>query len=454
LATDIDPAVRDDSAFLMTGPSTATDSVSLNLLDELFLNLDRREEPWNVHLEIRVSGRLDDERLTDAIRAAAQHHPIARASLAKWRYSDRSYRWDIADELGEVPLEVVTCTDDAALAGVRERLLDTSPSLEDAPPFNVVLAHGTDGDSILLNLHHAAVDGIGAVRLLRSILSAYAGVEDPLPPHDPLTVRDVHALAGATTLEQRLVRARALARRAASSWAPPTRIARGGANRPGYGVAVHALTSEESNTVMARRTAGSTVNDVLLAALAVAIRRWNSHHERHTGRITLSMPVNLRPKEWRTDVVGNFASYVTVAIDSPDSADLPRAAKAVGQQTEIVKRNGLAGAVIDILVASSMLTIAAKRRLPDLIPLTGNVVVDTASLSNLGALEALPPLGGDAGKVEAVWFSPPGRMPLGAAFGVATIDGRLQLTLRYRRAQFDRASAEAFAQLYRDVLLT
>jgi hypothetical protein len=45
-------------------------------------------------------------------------------------------------------------------------------------------------------------------------------------------------------------------------------------------------------------------------------------------------------------------------------------------------------------------------------------------------------------------------MPLGAAFGVATVDGRLQLTLRYRRAQFDRTGAEAFAQLVRDVLLT
>jgi NRPS condensation-like uncharacterized protein len=437
----------------MTRQATTSDSVSLNLLDELFLNLDRRDEPWNVHLEVRVSGRLDADRLTDAIRAAARRHPIARASLAKWRYSDRSYRWDIADELDEVPLEIAACSDDAALAEARERLLGTSPSLQAAPPFKVVLAHGPAGDSILLNLHHAAVDGIGALRLMRSILSAYAGVDDPLPPQDPLTVRDVHALAGAVTLEQRLVRARALARRAARSWAPPTRLARDGRDRPGYGFALHALSAEESSAVMARRTPGATVNDVLLAALAVAIRRWNSDHERHTGRITLSMPVNLRPQAWRNEVVGNFASYVTVAVDGADSADVPRAARAVSEQTGIVKRDGLAGAVIDMLVAPSVLTIAAKRRLPSLIPLTGNVVVDTASLSNLGALEAMPPLSNGAGAVEAVWFSPPGRMPLGAAFGVSTFDGRMQLALRYRHAQFDRAGAEAFAQLYRDVLL-
>jgi hypothetical protein len=43
-------------------------------------------------------------------------------------------------------------------------------------------------------------------------------------------------------------------------------------------------------------------------------------------------------------------------------------------------------------------------------------------------------------------------MPLGASFGAATFDGRLHLALRYRRAQFDREAAAAFAKLYRDVL--
>jgi hypothetical protein len=94
-----------------------------------------------------------------------------------------------------------------------------------------------------------------------------------------------------------------------------------------------------------------------------------------------------------------------------------------------------------------MLTIAAKRRLPDVIRLTGDVAVDTVSLSNLGTI---PPMGDG---VEAVWLSPPGRMPLGAALGVTSYDGRLHVALRYRHAQFDAPAAHAFARLYRDVLL-
>jgi hypothetical protein len=79
--------------------------------------------------------------------------------------------------------------------------------------------------------------------------------------------------------------------------------------------------------------------------------------------------------------------------------------------------------------------------------LDGNFVVDTAMLSNLGRLDAVP------GGVREVWFSPPGRMPLRVSVGAATLHGRLFLTLRYRRALFDPDAAAAFGRVYRDVLL-
>jgi NRPS condensation-like uncharacterized protein len=426
--------------------SSPTPSVPLNRLDELFLGLDHDGEPWNVHFEVRVSGRVDADRLADAIGAAALRHPLARARLADWRYSDRSYSWQIADALVEIPLEIVTCADEAALAAAREQLLSRSPALDAAPPFMMLLAHGPVGDTLVLNLHHAAGDGIGAERLMLSILRAYAGANDPVPPLDPLAVRDVSALAGTASLEEGAVRIRALAQHAAGQWAPPARVAAdGGRDRPGYGVELLALSPEETAAVCARRIDGTTVNDVLLAAIAVSIRRWNAEHGRTAVRVTLSMPVNLRPREWRTEVVGNFASYVTLSGGIAD--DVPCALEAIGRQTRAIKRDGLAGLVVDLLAGPSLLRIAAKRQLPGLIALTGNVVVDTVTLSNLGTLA---PMGDD---VEAVWFSPPGRMPLGAALGAATHDDRLHLALRYRHAQFDPPAARAFIQLYRDVLL-
>ena len=71
----------------------------LNVLDELYLNLDRPQEPWSVHVEIRVEGRIDAGRLEAAVAKAALAHPIARARLGDTRASDVHYRWEIAEEL-------------------------------------------------------------------------------------------------------------------------------------------------------------------------------------------------------------------------------------------------------------------------------------------------------------------------------------------------------------------
>jgi hypothetical protein len=84
-----------------------------------------------------------------------------------------------------------------------------------------------------------------------------------------------------------------------------------------------------------------------------------------------------------------------------------------------------------------------------LIPLTGNVIVDTAVLSNLGRVVDVPTLG-DAGAVRELWFSPPGRMPLGASMGAATLSGRLFMTLRYRHALFDQGAASEFLATFKE----
>jgi NRPS condensation-like uncharacterized protein len=430
--------------------------VPLNLLDEHFLNLDQEREPWGVHIEVRVSGRLDAELLAEAIGAAVRRHPLARVKLMRSRPLDLAYRWDVDDAPDRMPLTVTECPDDRSLAVVRESLFAMSPPLRVAPPFRVVLAHRPGGDAILVNLHHAAGDGVSAVRLMRSILRAYAGVDDPVPALDPLAVRDVLQLARARSLEEGAARWTAMASEAARRLAPVARVARqGGDRRPGYGFELMALSSDETGAVLAKRDDdnGATVNDVLLAALTIAIRRWNAGHGRATGRVSLTMPVNMRPDSWREEVVGNYAAYVTVSLAPGEHEDVRSALEETVDRTRQIKESRLAGVTVMLLVGPSMLPVAAKRRLQDLIPLTGNTVVDTASLSNLGVLDGWPDLGDLSGTVEAVWFSPPGRAPLGAALGIGTVGGRLHIAMRYPHSQFDRAGARAFGALYREVLV-
>jgi NRPS condensation-like uncharacterized protein len=167
--------------------------------------------------------------------------------------------------------------------------------------------------------------------------------------------------------------------------------------------------------------------------------------------VYLMMPINLRPPEWRSDVVGNFASYVSVHLAGDDLEPLPRAVTAAAESTRRIKDGGIAGLILDLFGPPTALPTWLKKRMQDLIPLTNNAVVDTAVLSNLGRLEGVPDLG-DAGRVREIWFSPPGRMPLGASLGAATLNGRLFVTLRYRHAQFDAEAAEEFLATFKDTL--
>jgi hypothetical protein len=55
--------------------------------------------------------------------------------------------------------------------------------------------------------------------------------------------------------------------------------------------------------------------------------------------------------------------------------------------------------------------------------------------------------------VRELGFSPPGRMPLGASFGAATLNGRLLITLRYRHPLLDAAAADQFLAAFKETLI-
>jgi NRPS condensation-like uncharacterized protein len=241
----------------------------------------------------------------------------------------------------------------------------------------------------------------------------------------------------------------------AGAWRPLVAVARvardGGDERPAYGFETFALSAEDSRRLFADHPRCTTVNDALLAGLAVAIGRWNADHGCPDRPVALSMPVNLRPPEWRQEVFGNFASWVTVWVRPEQGEDLSSVVTRVAARTRMVKRDRLGGMAVDLLRMSERLIIAAKRWLQYMKVFTNNAVVDTASLSNLGTIEP-PSTLVDVGRA-AVWFSPPCQMPLGLGVGAVTIGDRLHVTMRYRHAQFDRDAARSFAQLFRDVLV-
>jgi NRPS condensation-like uncharacterized protein len=425
---------------------TTLPRLAFNVVDEAVQLLDSDAEPWSIHLELRVAGALDEGRLRAAVPEALARHPMGRARRATSRLWDRGYCWEVTSSLDLDPVRVVDCADDAALGRARDAAQSLGVPLVESPPLRVRLIRHPDGDVVMLNVNHAATDGFGALRILRSIARAYRGEPDPVPDVDLESARNLQAGLAAGDAARRSRRVYALLRKARDLITAPARVAPDqGSDRPGYGLHPVILTTAQTDALSGVRHDG-TINDLLLTALHLAIADWNAEHGVSCRRIGVMVPVNLRPPGRRDQVVSNLSLMATISTTARDRAG--GALRAVTEQTRHMKRFGTGAALIEVLALSPRVPLWMKKATAPLLWLTGNRLVDTAMLSNLGRMDELPSFGPDAGRTVGLLFSPPCRMPLGVAVGAVTAGGRLHLVFRHRHPLMSADAARRFADRY------
>jgi NRPS condensation-like uncharacterized protein len=413
------------------------------IADELSCYYDAPAEPCNVHVEVRVPGNLDSSALRDATAAALAAQPralVRRAAGAWWR----RYAWEVPGQPDCDPVTTAAWADEDELARARAKFLSAAPPLRSSPPLRILLAAGPGEDRVILNAHHAALDGLSSLELLRSIAGHYPGGADAGPPERGPAAEDASP-------REVLPAPPAGAGRGVADRAQQGRAARIAADRepgraaglPGYGFVLL-----PSRPVPAgRRPDGGTVNDVLIAGLVVAIARWNSAHGRPSGLIRITMPVNARP-QGQAGAAGNLSRLTTVSVPAPSGGwDLAGLVADVAAQTRPAKQQS--GPQVDPAsraLAAAWWPPAVKRGVLRLALRTaGPLLCDTSLVSNLGV--AGPPRFG-AATVTDMWFSTSAHMPRGLSVGAVTVGGRLHLCLRYRRALFSEPSAARFAGLY------
>jgi NRPS condensation-like uncharacterized protein len=412
---------------------------TFSALDEASYHLDSVSGPWSVHLEVRLSGTVIEDRLRQAVGMALARHPRARARATLARQRRAGYEWEITPVPDVDPLDVVACADDDALQAVRDGLQSVAVPLLRSPPLRIRLARHQKGDVVMLNLHHAAGDGIAALGLLRSIAQAYAGRCDPVPSTPPEEV-EIPALSS------RWAQFRALVgelRQAASR--SVHLVPSGGQDRPGYRLHHLVLDTAQTAALITTAQAGTTVNDLLLAGLHLALDSWNSEHGGAPGRLSVLMPVNLRPKASWHEVFGNFTFMVPVVTRPEDRGDPTTTVATIRHRTRRIKDERTPAAAVRLLDVLQHLPLPAKRSIARLA--TSQWVIPTAILSNLGRLDADLDFGPELRACE-VWFSPPARMPMGLALGAVTAAGRLHLVFRYRHPLFGPAEVADFAGRY------
>ncbi|WP_165249415.1 hypothetical protein [Paludisphaera soli] len=433
---------------------SAGDLIPYVLTEELLHLIDRPDEPASIQVELRLSGTIDEGKLRSAVATAVAVHPMAQASRAAGRVLLRPPRWRIE---GRRAAEVVRSQDlgsDAELSAARAEFYSRPIGLQTAPGLRLLLARRRDGDSLLLNVHHAIMDGVGSLRFLHSVARAYRGRPDPVPAVDPLAMRDLGAHFGGPRPSGPPGAGRVDVPTGAPSLIvdlPTGKRSLIAPDReredPGYGFVHLALPSDFLRPRDAPHVGPpSTLNDRLLASLHLTIDSWNAEHGNPCRKLAVMMPVNLRPPDWRHEVAANLITTALIESTPVQRSAVGLLLPAMVRQTRWVKSRAAFASALNPPPWLQLLSLA----LLGVRGVRGTSMA--ATLSNLGRIDGPPDFGREAGEVEAVWFSPPAPMAMGLSLGAAGWRNHLHLVLRYRRALFSDEAAGRFAGCFVDAL--
>ena len=354
--------------------------------DSVFLNLERDGMPLNVASVSVLEGDIPFKACLQFVESKLPliprylkriTAPPLNVGLPSWDYDSD---FDIRNHVREVTLKHGSEAELKALAGkILSKVMDRQH-----PLWDLTLVHGLKGNrsGLIARMHHCLADGIAGVGIM-SVLMDASPVAPPLPrrklrlrvppPHDAVTSfvdgmassysnfmeRILAAWADLLNITERTVaNGGTLASEEFSHLLPeltaPTE--RLWFNVVYRGPQKFAWTEIPLDLVKAiRQTCGTSVNDVLLALVTSAIRRYSeSHGDRMKKRLLrIMVPVNLRGTN-STKEMGNRISLVPVTIPL-DIRDPKKLLAAVHRRTEFLKGAhaaelvSLAGGLIGIL---------------------------------------------------------------------------------------------------------
>jgi len=424
------------------GPSEPLDRRRFSTTDEMLCYFDTTAEPVNVHLEVRVPGQLDMQAFRIAAATAITANPRAASRRAQGSAVRARYLWELPRRLDTNPVTFTTFTDDGELARQREAFIERSPSIDESPPVRLLVASGPDADYVILNAHHAALDGHSCLELLREIGRHYRGVPaDGAPQEDRL-----RRPAGADLGNISLSAAKPGLARLRRAWRPARIAAQRGTER-GYGL--HLMLLPGVPVVRGFATGDrATLNEALITSLIATVGRWNTWHGRPARLVRVTVPVNDRKKDDLRSA-GNHSRLVTIAALAPQPTDelMPLLLDVARQARRARQKPGpQLGASLRGLAAIWCPASAKRWLVRAALRTAGPLVCDTVMLTNLGNVTD-PPDFGMAGATTMA-FSAQAQMPRGLCIGVITASSRLQIAFRYNRALLDQAAAESFADLF------
>ena len=215
--------------------------------------------------------------------------------------------------------------------------LATRPLPERRPPWRIhFVPHYQGGSAIVVRVHHCIGDGLALVHVLLSLADQPAALRmtGQIQTPEPSRWKSLREKVSAAVqlLPEGVDHLGALARLLLLPPDPPTRF-KGRLGMTKRLLWSRAFRLEDFKSI--GRATGSTVNDVLMAALAGALRRYLLEHGEVGRRLEIRgvVPVNLRPLD-RAHELGNWFGLVFLQL--PLGLESPQA-----RLVEIRRRMGL-----------------------------------------------------------------------------------------------------------------
>jgi hypothetical protein len=255
-----------------------------------------------------VRGTIDRDRLAEALETVIRvRHPVAGCRMA--RYLGIFYRWKRA------PFHP-----DDYIFGPFQELREFDVFRD--PPIRIHLGEG----QITFEMNHTAFDGVGLLRLVRSIMEQYAALPEELPPLlDEVELRRTGAYWGE--------RPRKHGRNPGRRFLDPEKgtvlanradfVHRTG--EPGaLGTLLKHITLPLPRVKEHARSLGCTVNDLFVGAVLTQIARWNAENGTTARYLSVDVPANLRPPDRPMELAANVSGNFTINVVNLQQQDTPR----------------------------------------------------------------------------------------------------------------------------------
>jgi len=333
---------------------------------ETYMLLDETpSHPMEFFYRLRFDGPLDLAAIRDAAERTVARHPLLGSRVERGRAARPRF---VPLDQGRIAAEVVqpaTVADCDGLPRIPPLELATGPLVRVVPVLDPSTGSGPAGPlEILVQFHHVACDGLGALAFLSDLLEMVAGIASDRPPDleplDPkrLAHRGRYGLDAWKLLRSLPAQARGLE----GVWKfirhRPGRFpddpGATGLARDLAAVSSVFSDSEADSLRRAAAAAGGSLNEVATASLFTALAAEVPFEPKDSRAevIRLSIPMNLRQVADRRLPAANVVSMVFLDRTADQISDRDELLRSIHEEMQLIKDNGLGMTFIHTLAAA------------------------------------------------------------------------------------------------------